>query len=56
AYLEGQYGEKDIYIGVPVSLGASGIDKIIEIGLTEKEKQAFKKSARQIRESISKTL
>ena len=56
AYLEGQYDEKDIYIGVPVSLGASGIDKIIEIGLTEKEKQAFKKSARQIRESISKTL
>ncbi len=55
AYLEGQYSEKDIYIGVPVTLGSQGIEKIIEIGLTEEEKQAFKESARQIRESISKT-
>ena len=56
AYLEGQYGEKDIYIGVPVVLGASGIDKIIEIELTGKEKQAFKESASQIRKAIAKTL
>ena len=56
AYLEGQYGEKDIYIGVPVTLGSQGVEKIIEIGLIEEEKQAFKESARQIRESISKTL
>ncbi|HAZ10897.1 MAG: hypothetical protein A2047_04825 [Omnitrophica bacterium GWA2_41_15] len=56
AYLEGQYSEKDIYIGVPVTLASQGIEKIIEIGLTEEEKQAFKESARQIRESISKTL
>lgn len=55
AYLEGQYNEKDIYIGVPVILGNSGVDKIIEIGLTEEETKAFKESARQIRESISKT-
>jgi malate dehydrogenase len=55
-YLDGQYGEKDIYIGVPVVLGASGINKIIEIKLTDKEKQAFKKSALNIRESISKIL
>jgi malate dehydrogenase len=54
AYLEGQYGEKDIYIGVPVILGSQGIEKIIEIGLIEEEKQAFKESARQIRESINK--
>ena len=56
AYLEGQYNEKDIYIGVPVILGASGIEKIIETKLTEEEKQAFKESTRQIRESIIKTL
>lgn len=54
AYLEGQYSEKDIYIGVPVTLGVQGIEKIIEIGLTEEEKQAFKESARQIREGINK--
>ncbi len=56
AYLEGQYNEKDIYIGVPVILGAQGIERIIETVLTEEEKQAFKESARQIREGITKTL
>ena len=54
AYLEGQYNEKDVYIGVPVILGSSGIEKIIEATLTEEEKKAFKESARQIRESIEK--
>nr|MBU1328516.1 malate dehydrogenase [Candidatus Omnitrophota bacterium] len=56
AYLEGQYSEKDIYIGVPAILGVSGVDKIVEIELTEKEKQAFKESARQIREGITHIL
>lgn len=56
AYLNGQYNEKDIYIGVPVVLGAKGIDKIVEIELTEQEKRSFKESALQIRESIAKTL
>jgi len=56
AYLEGQYNEKDVYVGVPVVLGDSGVDKIIEIDLTEEEKKAFKESARQIREGIAKTL
>ena len=53
AYLEGQYGEKDIYIGVPVVLGSLGVEKIVEIELTKEEKQAFKKSALQIREGIT---
>ena len=56
AYLEGQYGEKDIYIGVPAVLGGQGIERIIEIELSKEEKQAFKESARQIREAISKIL
>lgn len=51
AYLDGQYGEKDVYIGVPVILGASGVKEIIEIKLTEAEKSAFKNSASQIRTS-----
>ncbi|MBU1912787.1 MAG: malate dehydrogenase [Candidatus Omnitrophica bacterium] len=54
AYLRGQYNEKDIYIGVPVILGAQGIERIIETALAEEEKQAFKESARQIREGIDK--
>lgn len=56
AYLQGQYDEKDVYVGVPVILGAQGVEKIIEIELTEEEKEAFKESARQIREGITKTL
>lgn len=56
AYLNGEYGEKDIYIGVPVILGANGVKEIIEIELTDKEKQAFKESAREIRENIKKIL
>mgnify|MGYP001558451219 CR=1 FL=1 len=56
AYLEGQYGEKDIYIGVPAVLGGQGIERIIEIELSKEEKQAFKESARQISEGIFKTL
>lgn len=54
AYLTGQYGEKDIYIGVPVVLGSSGVEKIIEIKLTDAEKASFKKSAQDIRELIAK--
>ena len=54
SYLEGQYGEKDIYIGVPAVLGSSGIKEIIEIELADEERQAFKKSAEKIREGINK--
>ncbi|MBU4312871.1 MAG: malate dehydrogenase [Candidatus Omnitrophica bacterium] len=54
AYLEGQYGENDIYIGVPVKLGASGVKEIIEIKLSGSEKAAFRNSAQSIRESIKK--
>lgn len=54
AYLQGQYGEKDIYMGVPVVLGASGVIEIIEIELTKEEREAFKKAAQKIRESIKK--
>jgi malate dehydrogenase len=52
AYLTGQYGERDIYIGVPVILNNSGLKEIIEIRLSEEEKSLFQKSARDIRESM----
>ena len=38
AYLNGQYGVKDLYAGVPVIIGKSGIEKIVEISLTDAEK------------------
>jgi len=48
-YLEGQYGIRDIYIGVPAVLGAKGVEKIIELKLTEKESSDLRKSAEQYR-------
>lgn len=45
AYLEGEYGYKGIYLGVPTLLGADGIEKIFELELTEQEKAALDKSA-----------
>jgi malate dehydrogenase len=49
-YLEGEYGIKDLYIGVPVKLGANGIEEIIEIKLTDEEQAALNKSADAVRE------
>jgi malate dehydrogenase len=45
AYLEGEYGYKDLYMGVPVVIGGSGVEKIVELSLTEDEKEMLKKSA-----------
>ena len=45
AYLQGEYGVNDLFIGVPVKLGKDGIEQIVEITLTEEEKAALKKSA-----------
>jgi len=58
AYLRGQYGLSDLYIGVPVVLGGKGVEKIVEIALEPGEKQMLDKSAAAVRELIeaSKTL
>ncbi len=45
AYLEGEYGFSDLFIGVPVKLGANGVEKIIEIKLTDEETAALQNSA-----------
>jgi malate dehydrogenase len=50
AYLQGEYGLRDVYLGVPVKLGAGGVEKIIEIALTPEEKAALEKSAGAVRE------
>ena len=44
AYLNGQYGQKDVYCGVPVVIGAKGVERIVEIELNKAEKAGFKKS------------
>ncbi|RDU36222.1 malate dehydrogenase [Neobacillus piezotolerans] len=49
AYLEGEYGYEGIYLGVPTILGANGIEKIIELELTEDEKAGLDKSADSVR-------
>ena len=45
ALLEGEYGEKDLCIGVPCVLGKNGIEKVVELKLNAAEKEAFAKSA-----------
>ena len=50
AYLQGEYGMRDVYLGVPVKLGAGGIEQVIEIALTAEESAALEKSAAAVRE------
>jgi malate dehydrogenase len=52
AYLEGEYGLRDIYFGVPVKLGAGGVEQIIEIELTADERAALQASAKEVSETI----
>jgi malate dehydrogenase len=52
AYLTGQYGINDLYVGVPVVIGAGGVEKIVEIELNSTEKAAFEKSCGAVRELI----
>jgi malate dehydrogenase len=54
AYLNGQYGVTGLYVGVPVKLGRSGVEQIIEITLTPDERAAFQKSAAAVRELVDK--
>lgn len=49
AYLEGEYGYSDIYLGVPTILGGNGIEEVIELDLTDKEKTALDKSAQSVK-------
>src|SRR2546426_520465 len=51
-FLQGEYGVRDLFVGVPVRLGAKGLEKIIEIKLTPEEDAAFKKSAAAVKELV----
>lgn len=50
-YLEGEYGQKDICIGVPTVIGKNGAEKVVEVVLTAEEKEAFEKSAEAVRKT-----
>jgi len=52
AYLQGEYGINGLYVGVPVKLGAKGIEQIIEIKLTHDEQAALNKSADAVKELV----
>src|SRR5262245_53102744 len=52
AYLDGEYGYKDLYMGVPVVIGAGGVERVVTIQLTPDEKAMLEKSAAAVRELI----
>lgn len=52
AFLEGEYGIRDLFMGVPVKLGAGGIEQIVEIRLTPEERSALEKSAAAVRQMV----
>jgi malate dehydrogenase len=54
AWLQGEYGLSDVFVGVPVKLGAGGIKEIVEIELTGEEKKALHASAAHVKETMSK--
>ena len=54
AYLQGEYGLKDTFVGVPVKLGRKGIEKIIEVSLTPEEQAGLTKSADEVKANIAK--
>jgi len=53
AYLNGEYGERDVYAGVPAIIGNSGIERVIEIALTDSELKSFKASIQAVRKILS---
>ena len=55
AWLNGEYGQNDIYVGVPVVIGAGGVEKIIEIALPPEQKAQFDHSVNAVRELIAAT-
>jgi malate dehydrogenase len=54
AYLQGEYGVHDLFVGVPCVLGAAGVERILEIRLTEEEATAFQRSAQAVRDLVVK--
>ena len=55
AYLSGEYGVNELFIGVPVKLGANGVEEIIEVKLDDSEKELFGKTVEHVKELTEKT-
>jgi len=51
-FLQGEYGIRDLFVGVPVKLGARGVEQIVQITLTPDEDAALKKSAGAVKELV----
>lgn len=56
AYLNGQYGLTDLFIGVPAYLGGKGIDRVLELSLTDAEQSALQQSASAVRQTLEQAL
>jgi malate dehydrogenase len=54
AWLTGEYGLEDVFVGVPVKLGRRGIEQIVEIELTAEERRALQRSAAEVKESMAR--
>ena len=52
AYLNGEYGLKDVYMGVPVKLGKEGVEEVIELKLNTREKEMVSESANSVKEAV----
>jgi malate dehydrogenase len=55
ALLDGQYGVKGLFLGVPVVIGAGGVEKVVEIDLNDEEKAMFAKSVESVKKSVAET-
>ena len=53
AFLNGEYGVKNLYAGVPVIIGANGVEKVIELNLSQSEKENFEKSIKSVQDLFS---
>lgn len=56
AYLDGEFGLRDIFLGVPCQLGCRGVEEIVEVSLTEDEKRALTESAESVRRNVESAL
>jgi malate dehydrogenase len=54
-FLDGQYGQKGLFLGVPVVIGAGGVEKVIELDLNDEEKAMLAKSVESVKKSIAET-
>jgi malate dehydrogenase len=55
ALLEGEYGVKGLFVGVPVVIGAGGVERVLEVELDEAERAMFEKSIASVRKSVAET-